>query len=168
MMHSEMGSQYAVRVPALATDLKTSLTHVHWLHRSRAGSEPDCRGAAQEGLRRRNQLGHRTMAGLIAPPKRGRVGGRQRGSVLTVSRKAKALLASGQYTRAELRRRWRFTAHALARIGLKRKLVQWQTRIAAVALMRCTPDLLRLGLSTTTVCAWRIQLWKFEVVASSS
>ena len=48
---------------------------------------------------------------------------------------------------------------SLARIGFGRKLVSEQTRIAAVALMRCTADLLRLEPSATTVRAWSIGVY---------
>jgi hypothetical protein len=69
-----------------------------------------------------------------------------------------------QYTRAEIALRGTLSGAHRAR----KKASSATNRIAAPALMRCTPDLLRLAPSATTVCAWRIQLWKFEVVASSS
>ena len=63
----------------------------------------------------RDQLRQRTMAGLIAARKRARVGGRPKSLGPDEIKKAKALLASGEYTKAEVAAELGTSRHTLWR-----------------------------------------------------
>lgn len=63
----------------------------------------------------RDMLRQRTNAGLVAARKRGRVGGRPKGIDAAALKKARVMLASGDYTKAEVAAELQVSRHTLWR-----------------------------------------------------